>query len=550
MKWKIGAFMVAGVVAICMIPALVTMVLGGGDSLEGSMQIFASKKVKERTMTLQIDNSFALQDKVTINMTDSNGDPIAPFVDENGNTMLPLRYLADVFGAEITYDANTRMSTLVLGERQVQISNDNAQMIVDGEQREMATVPANINGSLYVPLRAVSEAFEWQVHYVDRMQGHLVIVSNKEKELEEKQIEDLRQNALSKLGYSVEQIVSDSVIVRAGVDAILVNNTVVDIPHGLTTVDVEGVYYLPTDVLVQLTNNQLTSNEEGHLLQGGKVVSREALEIDGTMYHAIGAFAEAMGQNYLVLSEGVAVMTGVALKEGEPKTDRVQTLAMTLELPGENIPVADYYVALTFDDGPTGAAGTGLTSKLLDALAERNVHATFFLCGYRVKDFNSFMNRYLDEGHELGNHTMDHKNLTSISDSAMRAQLTDTNDLIASYVGEEPTMMRPTGGAYNDNVKKAMKDLGLPIIMWSLDTRDWAVRDADHVYNSIVNNVQDGDIVLMHDLYTTTVEGVIRAIDKLQAEGYAFVTVSELATIKGVTLEGGEVYNKITSVVE
>ncbi|MCD8355706.1 MAG: polysaccharide deacetylase family protein [Clostridia bacterium] len=211
-----------------------------------------------------------------------------------------------------------------------------------------------------------------------------------------------------------------------------------------------------------------------------------------------------------------------------------------------SLPQGDKYMAITFDDGPTGNEG-GRTERLLDELKERNVHATFFLCGYRVKDFHSMMDRYLAEGHEVGNHTMDHIRLDTETDDGGYAQVSSTNELIASYTGKAPTLIRPTGGAYNDAVIASMKELGLPIILWNIDSLDWKYHDdADVIRQRIIDNARDGAIVLEHDLYETTVEGVLAAIDELQEQGYAFVTVSELAEIKGVTLEPGKVYTGFT----
>ncbi len=207
-------------------------------------------------------------------------------------------------------------------------------------------------------------------------------------------------------------------------------------------------------------------------------------------------------------------------------------------------PKGDKYIALTFDDGPTGNEG-GRTERLLDGLKERNAHATFFLCGYRVKDFNSMMKRYLAEGHEVGNHTMDHRLAHEVSDGDYE-QVSSNNDLIQSYTGQKPTVFRPCGGEYNDSVQASMQKLGMPIILWDVDTLDWKYRDAASVKQHILDGAQDGAIVLEHDLYETTVEGVLAAIDELQQQGYAFVTVSELAKIKGVALEAGKVYNGFT----
>ncbi|MDO5784989.1 MAG: polysaccharide deacetylase family protein [Eubacteriales bacterium] len=217
------------------------------------------------------------------------------------------------------------------------------------------------------------------------------------------------------------------------------------------------------------------------------------------------------------------------------------------ETPQNTLPQGDKYMAITFDDGPTGNEG-GRTERLLDGLKARGVHATFFLCGYRVKDFNSMMDRYLVEGHEVGNHTMDHIRLDTKTDDGGYAQVSATNDLIASYTGQKPTLIRPTGGAYNDAVISSMRQLGLPIILWNIDTLDWKDHDnAALIKQRIVENAQDGAIVLEHDLYEATVEGVLAAIDELQAQGYAFVTVSELAQLKGVTLEPGKVYSGFTA---
>lgn len=234
-------------------------------------------------------------------------------------------------------------------------------------------------------------------------------------------------------------------------------------------------------------------------------------------------------------SAGSAVPTGGLENEQEKEPDSQP----------ESIPKGEKYIAFTFDDGPTGNTG-GRTERLLDGLKERGAHATFFLCGYRIKDFNSMMNRYLAEGHEVGNHTMDHLSLTKeVSDGGLQ-QLQSNDDLIKSYIGQNPTVMRPTGGAYDSKVETVAKQLGLPIILWNLDTLDWKYRDAASVKSHILENAQDGAIVLEHDLYETTIVGVLAAMDELKTQGYAFVTVSELAQIKGVTLEPGKVYSDFT----
>lgn len=222
------------------------------------------------------------------------------------------------------------------------------------------------------------------------------------------------------------------------------------------------------------------------------------------------------------------------------------TSANTPADPQTDFPQGEKCIALTFDDGPTGNEG-GCTERLLDGLKERDAHATFFLCGYRVEDFHSMMDRYLAEGHEVGNHTTDHIRLDIETTDGGYAQISSNQEQIASCTGEAPTLMRPVGGAYNDAVLASMKQLGLPVILWNVDTLDWKYHDdADMVRQRIIDHAADGVIVLEHDLYEATVDGALAAIDELQEQGYAFVTVSELAQLKGVTLEPGKVYTGFT----
>lgn len=256
-----------------------------------------------------------------------------------------------------------------------------------------------------------------------------------------------------------------------------------------------------------------------------------------------GASAAAVGS--VAGSAAVGAVGSAAMGSAVPTGGLEENVEIEPEEEANPIPEGDKYIAITFDDGPTGN-DDGLTERLLDALQERGVHATFFLCGYRIKDFNSMMDRYLEEGHEVGNHTMDHLLLTSQVDDGGYEQVKSNNKLIKEYTGQKPTVMRPTGGAYDDQVKKKMKKLGLPMILWSVDTLDWKYRDADSVRDRILEGAEDGAIVLEHDLYETTVEGVLEAIDELQEDGYAFVTVSELAQVKGVTLKPGKVYSDFT----
>ncbi len=197
------------------------------------------------------------------------------------------------------------------------------------------------------------------------------------------------------------------------------------------------------------------------------------------------------------------------------------------------------YAAITFDDGPSG----NITKSLLEGLKARNVHATFFLCGYRIKTYGDLPQTILNHGHEIGLHTSDHATLTTLSKNGIRAQLEGMLPLLPE--GCRVTLMRPPGGAYNNTVKEVCQELGLSVIMWSVDPKDWASSSANTIADRIVNGAYDGSIILAHDMKSANVQGALKAIDRLQAQGYEFVTVSQLAQIKGKQLQAGAVYHSV-----
>lgn len=195
-------------------------------------------------------------------------------------------------------------------------------------------------------------------------------------------------------------------------------------------------------------------------------------------------------------------------------------------------------IALTFDDGPSR-----YTDKLLDALAGSGAHATFFVSGYRLSEFRPELERMAKEGHQLANHTQNHKNLTKLSAAALKSEVQQTLDQLREIAGDTVYALRPVGGAYNDRVCEAA---GGPLFNWSVDTLDWKYRNTKSVYDRIMT-ARDGDIVLMHDLYKTTVDAACQAIPKLIEQGYELVTVNELFRRKGVTPENGTLYTSARS---
>lgn len=180
-------------------------------------------------------------------------------------------------------------------------------------------------------------------------------------------------------------------------------------------------------------------------------------------------------------------------------------------------------IALTFDDGP----GPG-TETILDTLKQYNARATFMVVGSRVAGWAPMLQREVAEGHDIGNHTWDHGDLTNMSIADAQSEVNRTQQAVIEVTGKRPFMVRPPYGSYNAAVLNA---IGLPFILWSVDPNDWKDRDADIVYQRVMAAAKPGAIVLSHDLYPTTAQAYQRIIPDLISQGYTLVTVSNLLGI-------------------
>ena len=197
-------------------------------------------------------------------------------------------------------------------------------------------------------------------------------------------------------------------------------------------------------------------------------------------------------------------------------------------------------IAITFDDGPSAYTG-----QLLDGLKARGAKATFFMNGVNgangTKNHMDLLTRMVNEGHQLANHTYSHHVPFS---GLSGAQMANEEQGVEAYLftamgGEYTDCVRIPGGAKSGTISSS---ISAPMILWSVDTRDWADRNSDTVYSRIVGGASDGAIILCHDLYPTTIDAALRAISTLQSQGYEFVTVSELFRRRGITLNNGSTY--------
>ena len=194
------------------------------------------------------------------------------------------------------------------------------------------------------------------------------------------------------------------------------------------------------------------------------------------------------------------------------------------------------YLALTFDDGPSGIH----TRQLLAGLEVRNAKATFFLCGYRIRQYPQLTRQILESGHEIGIHGDTHKNMAPMSRREIAAEINATRSLLPEKCPVR--LLRPPGGCCSDAVDQVAGAMGLAIIGWNLDPKDWATQDTAAVGKSILDQVQDGDIILMHDMSASSVNAALNIVDLLSDRGFRFVTVSELARIRDTRLIPGACY--------
>lgn len=191
-------------------------------------------------------------------------------------------------------------------------------------------------------------------------------------------------------------------------------------------------------------------------------------------------------------------------------------------------------IALTFDDGPNYN-----TSKVIDVLNKYDIKATFFVLGSRAINNKDILKKMADSGMEIGNHTYNHLLLTKYDENKIRSEIEDTSEVIYSATKKRPKLLRPSYGSVNNKIKKVAN---MPIIIWDIDTLDWKYHNSKRITSRVVNKVRDGDIILMHDIYSASLNALSNIIPILQDNGYEFVTIDELFYYKGISLENGKVY--------
>ncbi|WP_313076541.1 polysaccharide deacetylase family protein [Lacrimispora sp.] len=178
-------------------------------------------------------------------------------------------------------------------------------------------------------------------------------------------------------------------------------------------------------------------------------------------------------------------------------------------------------IALTFDDGPHSV----YTPRLLDGLRQRGVHATFFLLGENVEGKEDIVKQMQEDGHLIGNHGYSHVQMSKESVNTACEQIEKNNEQIEKITGVRPQYLRPPYGAWTDELECTTN---MTVVLWNKDTLDWKTQSSKKVVRNIIKHVEPGDVILMHDVYPTSVEAALEVIDILTKQGYSFVTVDEL----------------------
>lgn len=194
-------------------------------------------------------------------------------------------------------------------------------------------------------------------------------------------------------------------------------------------------------------------------------------------------------------------------------------------------------IALTFDDGPGP-----YTKRLVKALDKYDAKATFFVLGCNIEANKSALKYAAKHGHQIGNHSWNHPQLTNYGASTIYNQINRTNKKVKQVTGKKPHVMRPPYGSYNEAVKQ---QANMSLVMWSVDTLDWQHRNPAKTKQKIWQGAKSGSIILMHDIHEPTVEAVEQILPKLTKK-YRLVTLDKLAKAKGKQLKKGNVYFSIT----
>ncbi|MFA6227986.1 MAG: polysaccharide deacetylase family protein [Patescibacteria group bacterium] len=179
-------------------------------------------------------------------------------------------------------------------------------------------------------------------------------------------------------------------------------------------------------------------------------------------------------------------------------------------------------IALTFDDGPNAK----ITPLILATLKQYQIRATFFVIGLEARKHEELIKQEIEAGHEIGNHTLSHRRLTSLGDEKVLGQMAGAQKIIGDKTAVR--FIRPPYGSHNARIDRLAKRLGLQMITWTLASNDWRGYPASRLTQQIVTLARPNDIILFHDIHSNAAEALPKIIQGLKERGFTFATVNEL----------------------
>lgn len=227
------------------------------------------------------------------------------------------------------------------------------------------------------------------------------------------------------------------------------------------------------------------------------------------------------GKYVMVLIWGAALLLGTAAFYSASGHSREAAPAVSGSTKISNTKEDAKKIALTFDDGPDPE----YTPKLLNGLKERNVRATFFVIGEQAKEYPELIQQIAKDGHQIGCHSYDHTDLRSIPFQDACRQMEDTANIVEKFTGHRPMVMRPPFGWSPQGLEDAVE---MAEVLWTVDTKDWSIKNSDRITDEALAQVKDGSIILMHDVFQESVDAALMLTDELKRQGFEFVPVEEL----------------------
>ena len=196
-------------------------------------------------------------------------------------------------------------------------------------------------------------------------------------------------------------------------------------------------------------------------------------------------------------------------------------------------------IALTFDDGPS----CDTTPRILSVLKRYNAKATFFMIGQNAEKYGDLVRQIHEEAHQIGNHTWNHEVCTRVDPETLRSALLRTSEAIQKQCGVSPIIHRPPEGMSNEDSIRLVGEVGMATIIWSVDPKDWKKRGKELTVQLVLDNTEEGDVVLLHDIHAQTADAVEILVPELIRRGFELVTVEDLAASKHTPLLPGKRYS-------